>query len=119
MLSIFPDLLAFGLLAPFFLRITLGLILISRSYRKLKQKGSVAENIIGVSSGISGLFLIVGFLAQPAALLAMFLQLKEIVKKNRQEQLQTPEGILNIVLFIIALSLLFLGAGFYAFDLPL
>jgi uncharacterized membrane protein YphA (DoxX/SURF4 family) len=123
MLSVFPDLLTFGIIAPFLLRVTLGIILISIGHKVFfKEKksftGYYTANkypfagslpiIFGSLSILVGLFLIIGFLTQVAALLSIYI----LVSLS----FQTSFYALAVA---VSVSLLFLGAGIWAVDLPL
>ena len=134
MLSIFPDLLAFGLLAPFLLRVVLGFIFVRFGLHKLgrgrAEKSAFFESIgcrpgsyfafgFGIIEFAAGLLLIIGLYAQIAALAAAFISLGALfLKKRNSAQIESSRGFLAL-LFIISLSLLVLGAGLFAFDLPL
>lgn len=135
MLNPFPSLLTYGLLAPFILRVTLGFILINLGYLKLtKEKGrweiifkmlgvsrsrELGTTIIGLIEIIGGLMLIVGFYTQIAALVFVILNGLEMFIEYREETLMKRDLVFYVLIFMIALSLLFSGAGFLAFDLPL
>lgn len=134
LLSIFPDLLTYGLIAPFILRVSLGLVLVYFSYLKFgkdrmekivffdslgMKPGVFYVNTIGGIELIGGILLVVGAYTQIAALGAALIMLVATFIKWRH-----PESLRNdiefyILLFIVALSLVFLGAGFFAIDLPL
>jgi putative oxidoreductase len=139
MLSIFPALLTYKLVAPLILRLALGVIFLNFGWTKLKrQKNDKAAffDTIGLKPGIvyvwvialieilTGLFLIVGFLTQIAALVAaVILIIATILKKKYPSSLESSKSFLILAL-IVAVSLLFTGAGFYSislgsFNLPL
>ncbi|OHA18992.1 MAG: hypothetical protein A3C08_00635 [Candidatus Taylorbacteria bacterium RIFCSPHIGHO2_02_FULL_47_18] len=134
MLSVFPDLLAFWLLAPFLLRVALGLVFVNFGLHKLGRgradKTAFFESLgwkpgeyfafgFGAIELIAGLLLIVGLYTQIAALVvALILLCALILKKKVPHGIESSRGFLAL-LFIIALSLLVLGAGLFAFDLPL
>ena len=134
MLNTFPDLLAYGLLAPFLLRITLGLVFVRFGWHKCgrgrvekaaffdslgwKPGASVAMGLGALELAV-GALLIVGIYTQLAALAAAVVLLGALILKK-----QSPQGIASsrgflALLFIIALSLIVSGAGFFAFDVPL
>lgn len=133
MLSVFPDLLTFGIIAPFLIRVTLGIILISIGHKVFfKEKksfaGYYADNkypfakylptIFGLLSIIVGILLIIGLFTQVAALLSIYIltSLSFTEKSLGVFNFQTAFYALAIV---TSISLLFLGAGIFAFDLPL
>jgi uncharacterized membrane protein YphA (DoxX/SURF4 family) len=135
MLNPFPELLTYGLLSPFILRVTLGLILANLGYLKLtKEKASwevifkmmglskqkeLATIIVGIVEIVGGLALIAGFYTQIAALVFVFLNGIEMYIEYKNAMLIKRNIVFYILIFVIALSLLFSGAGFMAFDLPL
>jgi uncharacterized membrane protein YphA (DoxX/SURF4 family) len=66
-----------------------------------------------------GLFLLVGVYTQVFGVITFVISLLAIYFK-KQKSHDTPESIAFYALFaLLSLSLLFLGAGPYAFDLPL
>ena len=134
LLTLFPDLLTYGLIAPFILRVSLGLVLIYFSYLKFRKErvekivffdslgmkpGVFYVNTIGGIELIGGVLLVVGAYTQAAALVSALIMLAATFIKWRR-----PESLRNdiefyILLFAVAFSLVFLGAGFFAIDLPL
>ncbi len=128
MLSIFPALLSLELLAPFLLRVTLGAFLAWNSYTILKtgtmhmpERMRSVGRIITVLYGMSGVLLVVGLFTQLAALVVAILtalMLVYVVASRSPEHAHTHRMPLVFVL-AISVSLIFLGAGFYAIDLPL
>mgnify|MGYP001610651834 FL=1 len=131
--SIFPDLLAFKLFAPLVLRLILGVVFIIHGYPKLFKDfyGTVGwfdsvgikpakfwVLVVGITEFFGGIALIVGFATQLAALLIAINMVVAIVLVKRKM------GFVNgyefdLALLAMALALVFLGAGFYAIDLPL
>lgn len=134
MLSVFPFLLSYKLIAPLILRLTLGVIFVdygwSKLHRQKKEKLEMFEKI-GLKPGLTyvwiiaiieivvGLFLIFGFLTQVATLLASIIIAVAIFIKIKQPLSLESSLCLLIVCLVIALSLLLTGPGFFAFDLPL
>ncbi len=135
MLNPFPSLLTYSLVAPFILRATLGLILINLGYLKMtKEKArwgiifeflgikaheTLAAQVVGLIEIVGGLMLLVGLYTQIAALVFVFLNGIELYIEYKDASLIRRDLVFYILIFVIALSLLFSGAGFYAFDLPL
>lgn len=116
MVSVFPDLLAFSFLAPFILRVFLGFYFLYFGAKILKTSESVfsgvrTEHVLGGISLIGGTFVLIGLFTQPAAGVLALISLYETKKPEHR--------VLYLLLFSMALSLLFSGAGFFAFDLPL
>ncbi len=145
MLSVFPDLLAFGLLAPLLLRVALGLMFVRFGLHKLGRgradksaffdsMGWKPGNYFAFGFGIielaTGVLLVVGLYTQIAALITIIILLGALIIKTSPLRrpaeeagkhalgIESGKGFLAL-LFIISLSLLVSGAGFFAFDLPL
>ncbi len=132
MLNPFPELFTYSLLAPFILRITIGFLLVNLGYLKLSKEksrweavfdtfnikqGALATKILGAIEVVGGLCLIAGFYTQIAALAFVILGGIEVFIEYREETLLKRDIVFYILMFAIALSLLFTGAGFFAFDL--
>jgi uncharacterized membrane protein YphA (DoxX/SURF4 family) len=119
MLSIFPTLLAYENIAPFLLRLTLGVIFIYWSYGKLKTRTNSKEVFWGsLELGIGVLF-IVGFLTQLVASISALMLVFHLIEKIKQKALFSNGINYYFILFVISLSILITGAGSFAFDLPL
>ncbi len=134
MFNTFPILLSFGILAPTILRIVAGLIFANFGWLKLtkdkKDKIKFFEIlklkpamiflwVIALTELIVGTMLVVGFLTQIASIVASLIMLASIVIK-----MMIPKALPNtldfyILFFVVFLSLIFSGAGFLAFDIPL
>lgn len=136
MLSIFPNLFNYSQIAPFILRIAVGVIFVAHGYPKLfKNFGSTVQFfesiklkpskylavIVGVSEFFSGIALILGFFTQIAALLIAIIMLVAMVyvKKIKFKKGLVDGYEFDLILFAAALSLVFLGPGAFAIDLPL
>lgn len=122
MLSLFPSFLTYGLVAPFIIRITLGATLAYFGYRKVVNSGqSTGSNTptYGALELVIALFLIVGFYTQLAALLNVVILLIKLGFKVKQGAFMSSGVNYYVLLLAMALSLLFSGPGFLAFDLPL
>ena len=135
MLSLFPFLLGYNILAITLLRITLGGIFVWFAYTKVFREH--AERIaffekIGLSPAViffiivtgielvAGILLVVGFLTQGAALATgVLMMFATIIKWRRSEALPHNTIEFYILLAIVSFSLIFLGPGILAFDLPL
>lgn len=128
-LSIFPVLFDFQMIAALVLRLVLGYAIIILVW---KEKAGAThfslESLHGftklqICEMIVALFVIVGLFTQVAAMLALVVIVMRWNGHKRSDAPGTPvtthETLLYIVLTAIALSLLVLGAGFLAFDLPL
>lgn len=133
MLNTFPYLLTYGLVAPFILRVVLGGIFLYFGYVKITRMGQTAHilsylNIpnpaimaraLGFIQAIAGLALIAGFLTQIAAIIILVISLSGLYIKIKHSKLIDRGVSFYLLAIIIALSLIFTGAGFWAFDMPL
>jgi len=134
MLNTFPELLTFGMLSPLILRVVIGFIILNLGYLKLtkerarweasfsalgvKQK-ELAVKIFAFIEIIGGIALIIGMYTQIAALVFVAITFAELFIEQKEESLLVRDITFYLLMFAIALSLLFSGAGFLAFDLPL
>ncbi len=118
MLSIFPKLLIFEGFTPFLLRLTLGLVFILWSYKKIK---SIDKKILawGVFEGVIGVSFIIGFLTQLSALISAVIFGVKLIQKIRQKAFLNDGVNYYLILFVISITLLISGAGLIAIDLPL
>ncbi len=134
MLSIFPELLVYSLFAPFILRLGLGFVFIrfgglalsSDRHRLTDSFESAHLNfpgffaaILGIIELLVGLSLILGLYTQIGALVAGAISLILLISKLWGKPFGTEGALFDFVLLSISLSLMFSGAGFLAFDLPL
>lgn len=137
MLNVFPEFLFLGLLAPFLIRVAVGILffLIGYSYlfkmrnSMFEQTKTVGKPFVlflvwfgGIFEMLIGLFLIAGFLTQIVAIAGALIALNALIGKWKYINLN---GIAKysktfyFLVFIVCLSLLFSGAGAFAIDLPL
>jgi uncharacterized membrane protein YphA (DoxX/SURF4 family) len=134
MLSIFPSLLTYSRLAPFILRLIVGVIFLDLGYLKLgKEKAAwnlffqtihfkpsrVFVTLLALIEIVSGAFLMVGYLTQVAALLMAIILFAEGYVELRDGALLKRDIVFYTLLLVICVSLLLTGAGAFAFDLPL
>lgn len=119
MLSLFPDLLTYGQVAPFLLRITLGAVLLFWSYKTCKGSKSRQTTAFAVLHFIIGFLLVIGLYTQLAALVASIILLVHLIKKIKMRAFFTDGINYYFLLLAISLSILFLGSGIFSFDLPL
>ena len=134
MLNPFPELLSFSLLGPFVLRVVLGLIFIDLGI--LKFRGEKARwlasfetlnihpadlmlAIYALLQIVGGVFLIAGFWTQVAALVLAVFSGIELGIEWRAREVLKRDLVFYLLLFVISVSLLFTGAGAFAFDIPL
>ena len=133
-LNPFPDLLVLEHLAPLILRVVLGIIILNVGYLKFKSElprwkifieafglthRSEWVKVLGAVEIVSGVMLIIGFYTQVAALILALLAFIELFAEQKESALVKRELVFYILIFAIALSLLFTGAGSFSLDLPL
>ena len=113
MLSLFPTFLAFGLFAPFLIRLTVGLYFLWYG-RNVFREGTKSKTLFFFYTGLtylSSLSILAGVYTQLGGVLLALLSFILYIQHNRDARF--------FFLGILSLSLLFLGAGFFAFDLPI
>jgi len=134
MLNPFPDLLTYGLLAPFILRMVAGLIFINLGVLVFKNEKNrwldslsvlkipnpkIALKMIGAIEIAGGIMLILGFYTQVAALVLALLVFAEALVEYKDPLILKRNFVFYTMLLTITLSLLLSGAGAFAIDLPL
>lgn len=134
MLNPFPTLLVYSLLAPVIIRIGVAIVFLGLSYRHLfserqdltakllSRRGAWTAFLVwylGLAELIIGGFLLMGFLTQPAAIGGVLLSLNLLNWKGNLPDLVPYSKIFYFLLIAACLSLLFSGAGAFAFDMPL
>ncbi len=133
-LNTFPTLLTFSMFSPLILRVILGFIVINLGYLKLTSEkiawqelfetinihpSRIFLRVLAFIEIIGGLMLIAGSYTQLTAMVFAVLFFCEAVLEYREPILQRRNLTFYILIFGIALSLIFLGAGALAVDLPL
>ena len=133
-LNTFPDLLTFGVLSAFILRIVLGFIAIDLGYLKLGKEKKRWQNlfelihfhpsryfvkIIAFVEIIGGLMILFGAYTQIIAMIFALAFFCEAILEYREDSLEVRGFPFYILMFAISLSLIFSGAGAFALDLPL
>ena len=114
-LTTFPRLLDFVLLAPFILRIGVGVLRLFAGYARFKKE----YRWLSIFYFVSSILIIIGLYTQIAALVAI-LFVKFDYYQDRKAGLLSPEKkALAVLMILILISLLFTGPGAFAFDLPL
>jgi len=114
-LSIFPDLLNFGIFAPLLLRVAVGLFFF---YIGLK----VTKSTYGWASifyFIAGILLLIGLYTQLVSIVGIILISFDFFINQNSPAFSVEKRILYVMVKIILISLLVTGPGFLAFDLPL
>ena len=134
MLNPFPILLSFALLAPFILRVVAGIVFINLGFLKITRERKrwtllleflgfkPSQKVIVVLGGIEmvgGFFILAGAFTQITALIFSVILLIEVFVEYKEESILSRNIVFYLLMFAITLSLIFSGAGFFAFDLPL
>lgn len=134
MLSLFPSLLDFGLLAPTLLRIVAGIIFIDIGYFSIIREDStwgllvklmrcknelLWRKFFGFIEFIGGILLFIGLYTQGAALVLGILTLFCLMLEYKEPTFVKRDLAFYVMLFAITASLLVTGAGAFGFDLPL
>ena len=133
-LSVFPDLLIFWLIAPFLLRITVGFIFIyfgiTKIWKERERRVSFFNKIgfgtsviffwlVSIAELVGGIFLVLGLFTQLISLILSIIIIGAIYAKIKKPELLDNSLEFFFLTLAVLLSLLFLGAGFFAIDLPL
>ncbi len=132
LLSLFPQLLFLAPLSATLLRIAAGVAFLLMAWVHLQKRdelGQIDFPIVGRGTWIPTLAsivelaiaagLIFGIYTQAFALLGTLRALKSFVWKRRYGAMIPLSRTASALLFVICLSLVFTGAGVFAFDLPL
>lgn len=127
MLSMFPALFDYSTIAVFALRGTVGVFFFLFGVRLLHVAATLPERKTlvrtvgilygGLKLGV-GTLLLLGLYVQIAAALGALLSLLTYLQ-DKPTQFARSDKQVQILLFVISLSLLFLGPGQFAIDLPL
>ena len=133
--SLFPELFNFSFVAPFVLRIALGIPLIIGGFRKIIAKEKTPQRILGGIVFLSGIFLVIGLFTQAAAIVvsliiiasSIIMRPKFLTSETSVEIGSTPvvggkhpsPWAERFIKLAVAVSLILTGPGLFAFDLPL
>ena len=120
MLSVFPSLLSLQQLSPLLIRLILGLVIAFEAYR-VYSKGSISlqQKSLSILEAIAGILLIIGLWTQIAALFVAIDLIIRLAYKIKSRNFLSDGINYYLILLVLAISLLFTGAGFLAFDMPL
>ena len=108
--------------APFILRLILGITLAYFGYRKIQKRGKSSGSntiIYGAIEILVAIFLIIGLFTQLAAMINAVILIIKLGYKIRDKAFLSDGINYYILLLVIALSVIVLGPGWFAFDLPL
>ena len=114
--SLFPELFNFSFVAPFVLRIALGIPLIIGGFRKIIAKEKTPQRILGGIVFLSGIFLVIGLFTQAAAMAVSLIIIASSIIMRGQHPRPWAERFIKLA---VAVSLILTGPGLFAFDLPL
>ena len=125
MLTLFPELLDWGFFVPFLFRIFLAYYILTSSVGHWKHVKKVAANekmswtLLCFFELLLGLLYITGSYVQPIAAIGFVMAMLAVYLKrtHRSHFPQTNE--FYMLIGLVSLSLIFLGPGAYAVDLPL
>jgi uncharacterized membrane protein YphA (DoxX/SURF4 family) len=122
MLSLFPSLLAYEQVGPLIIRLVLGITLLYFGYEKLIKKGTSSGSnakSYGAVEVIIAIFLIIGLFTQLAALLNAIILIIKLGFKIGEKKFLSDGINYYILLLAMAIALIFMGPGFFAYDLHL
>lgn len=134
MLNPFPELLNYQFFIPTLLRLTLGIFIILFGFKKIKgdqehlttffeslslKPGSLYIKTLAFAEMILGGLLILGLLTQIAAIIVAIILLVSLIIAYRNTEVQIEKSSIYVLLLVLAVSIMILGAGYMAVDLPL
>lgn len=132
MLNTFPHLLVLGFFAPTLLRVAVACALFYCAYHVYTHRaapGHANFPVVGrapwasgfamIAYGIFGLMLFFGYYTQIAAILTALSSIKGLVFRERYTSLFPFSASTYALILVISVSLIFSGAGAFAYDLPL
>lgn len=114
MLSVFPELLFLSPLAPFLIRVALGVLFAFTAWTHV-QRQDLASRILSILEFAIAAALITGAWTQPAALLGGIVTAVWFFQPTSRVFARSTV----LLALIMSLSLIVTGAGAFAFDLPL
>ena len=133
-LNTFPSLLSFSFLSPMILRLVLGFIALNLGFLKITSESELWRKLfetinfhpagffvklLAAIETIGGILLLLGAYTQITAIVFALLFFCEAILEYRDDELERRSITFYILVFAIALSLVFSGAGAFALDLPL
>jgi len=135
MLSIFPDLLIYNFLGVTIIRVALGLLGVYLAFKVLSKRNQISDFVASLKIPvtifaavspwilmilfvISGGLMIVGLYTQVACIVLAYLFLKMLFINMFIKDFSESTPIFYLCLIFISLSLLLLGPGAFAYDLP-
>ena len=121
MLSIFPSLLTYSLVAPLLIRLALATAFGWIAYTNIKSVKIPGGKfrILGTIEMILALCVLIGLFTQLIALFIAIILAVKLAYKVKQGAFLSDGVNYYLILLVMAVALMFSGAGFLAFDLPL
>ena len=119
MLSLFPHLLDWNWYAPFLFRLFLGYYYLSLGFNLFNSGKTSWMKVIGVVSCAIGVSFVLGSGIQALGLSSGLIALIFACSKSIRQKISPESSLFFTLLTIVSFSLLLLGAGPYATDLPL
>lgn len=126
MFAVFPTMLVYYLFGAFVLRMATAITLfyftkqhVSLARKSDTQKLRYMSCTLAVVEVVVGVLLFIGLYTQIAAIAGMLIALMFKVLSFGKSPLALYGRVTYFLLFMVCFSLLFLGAGAFAFDLPL
>lgn len=132
--NLFPDLFSFAIIAPFILRVAVGLIFMNLGSLKLgkERRGWIEAfhllkitpagfftTLLGIIEAVGGFLLVIGAYTQAAALILGIIALCELLIEYKEESILKRDFVFYLLLTVICASLLLTGAGIFAVDIPM
>lgn len=123
MLNPFPELLSWSYFAPFVLRIVLALYFVTlgiKTFRRgHKKSGAANYTVLAAIEFVLGSFLFVGLYTQITGAIGVAFGLVALALRFKKSPEAPESAWFYLLASIVALSLIVLGAGPFAFDIPL
>ena len=119
MLSLFPIFLDWNWYVAFFFRLFIGYFFLTTGLSLLKNSSGASNQSVGVFFSLVGSLFIVGLYVQLCGVLGFISSIGLFIVKRKIPSFLKETGTFFLLLALVSLSLLFLGAGPYAIDLPL
>jgi hypothetical protein len=114
-LTLFPDLLTFGMIAPLLLRLAVALFIVFLGVERWNKKYGWTSFLYFISAAL----LIVGLYTQIAALLGILVVKFDFWFDKKSINVTYEHWALYSIVVVVLVSLIFTGPGFLAFDWPL
>lgn len=127
MLSTFSSLLAFSIIGTTILRITLGIVLLILAWRTLKAAKTLSKHTgtqifpiaIGMVETVISIFFLIGFYTQIIAITSFVLFIFLALTRRHFASTAIESRLFYSLLALVSITLIFLGPGLFAIDLPL